>query len=164
MFASKVIISEETKKQNQLSKRQQGKLRYERMVELDRTGKLSEASTRNEVAVMLGFPSNSKTGISWVNNQVNRGYLAETLVGYEGGKMRKEFHTTNKQPDYDFKRLKEATKRARAERKAKQIEIEKKIEEDKQSATLTITKGDMTISTTLDGRDIVNVIINILTK
>ena len=91
MFASKVIISEETRAKNQISKRQQGKLRYQKLVEYEKSGELSYASTRNELAQMLGFPENNKTGISWVNNMVNRGYISETLHGYENGKMRKEY-------------------------------------------------------------------------
>lgn len=114
MFASKVIISEETRQKNQLNKRQQGKLRYEKLQELEQSGELSMASTRNELATMLGYPKGNKTGISWVNNMVNRGYIKETIMGTNRGKVMKEFHLTSKVPDYDFSQ-------ARAKGKAKAV-------------------------------------------
>ena len=102
MLASNVIISEETRKKNQLNKRQQGRLRYKRLQELEQSGELSNASTRNELAELLGYPKGNKTGISWVNNMVNRGYIKEYIAGTEKGKVMKEFHLTSKIPDYDF--------------------------------------------------------------
>lgn len=102
MFASRVIISDETKAKNQLNKRQQGRLRYKKLQELERSGELSRASTRNELAEMLGYPKGNKTGISWVNNMVNRGYISESLTGRDGRTVQKEFHLTSKTPDYDF--------------------------------------------------------------
>lgn len=102
MFASKIIISEETRKKNQLNRRQQGELRYKRLQELEQSGALSNASTRNELAQMLGFEDGEQRGISWVNNMVNRGYIKEYIMGAEKGKVMKEFHLTSKVPDYDF--------------------------------------------------------------
>lgn len=162
MFASKVIISEETRAKNQLSKRQQGKLRYQKLVEYEKSGELSYASTRNELAQMLGFPENNKTGISWVNNMVNRGYISETLHGYENGKMRKEFHLTNKVPDYDFERIKQNNKEYKALKKAQEIVVAEEVEKRKAENNLVITKGDLTITTTLASNDIVHIIMGII--
>ena len=162
MWASKVSISDETMKKNQLNKRQEGKLRYEKLKELDRSGEISFASTRNELAQMLGFREGEKRGISWVNNLVNRGYLSESLVGTKGGKVQKEFHLTSKEPDYDFAKARATNKRLKAEAEAKKIAIEKKLEQEEQENNLTIKKGDMTITTRMDGRDIINLLINIL--
>lgn len=108
MFASRITISDETREKNQLNKRQQGRLRYKRLQEMEQSGELSMATTRGELAEMLGYPKGNKTGVSWVNNMVNRGYISETLVGLEGGKMRKEFHLTSKVPDYDFSQARAA--------------------------------------------------------
>lgn len=123
MLASNVIISEETRKKNQLNKRQQGRLRYQRLQELEQSGALSNASTRNELAEMLGYPKGSKTGISWVNNMVHRGYIKEYIAGAEKGKVMKEFHLTSKTPDYDFRQAKAKNKAIR-EKKVKEINIE----------------------------------------
>lgn len=120
MLASNVIISEETRKKNQLNKRQQGKLRYQRLQELEQSGALSNASTRNELAQMLGFGSGEKRGISWVNNMVNRGYIKEYIAGTEKGKVMKEFHLTSKAPDYDFSQAK-AKNKAIKENKVEEI-------------------------------------------
>ena len=162
MFASRITVSEETLKQNQLSKRERGKLRYQRLVELDKSGEISRATTRNELAVMLGYPDKDKTGISWVNNLVNRGYLTERLVGRDGTHLQKEFHITSKRPDYDFKQLKASNKKMRAEKKAKEIMVAEEIERREKEASLTITKGDITITATLEAGDIVRVITNII--
>lgn len=123
MFASKVVISDETLKANQLSKRQQGKLRYQKLQELEQSGKLSFASTRNELAVMLGYPDHDATGTSWVNNMVNRGYIRETILGTDRGKIMKEFHLTSKTPDYDFSQARARNKKIR-ENKPVETKIE----------------------------------------
>lgn len=120
MLASNVIISEETRKKNQLNRRQQGKLRYKRLQELEQSGELSHASTRNELAELLGYPKGSKTGISWVNNMVNRGYIKEYIAGTEKGKVMKEFHLTSKIPDYDFSQAR-AKNKAIKENKVEEI-------------------------------------------
>ena len=161
MLASNVIISEETKKRNQLSKRQQGKLRYEKLAELDRTGQLQFATTRNELAQMLGYRDNDSKGISWVNNMVNRGYIVESLVGRDGRTVRKEFHLTQKKPDYGFENVKKAHLKMKAEEKAKEIILKEKLEEVEKLSNLTITKGDLSISTTLGQDNIVRVITSI---
>lgn len=100
MFASRITISEETKKQNQLSKRQQGKLRYERLAE-------------------------------------------------------------PKKPDYGFENVKKAHLKMKAEEKAKEIILKEKLEEVEKLSNLTITKGDLSISTTLGQDNIVRVITSI---
>lgn len=164
MIASQVVVSKETRAKNQLSKRQLGKLRYERLVELDKSGELSRAKTRNEVAQMLGYEKGNKTGISWVNNLVARGYMREIPTGSVGGSMEKEFHLTSKKPDYDFKNMKAVNQKLRAERKAKAVAIAQEIEQREKESNLVITKGDLNISTTLGADDIVRVITSVLSK
>lgn len=162
MLASNVIISEETRKKNQLSKREQGRLRYEKLKEYEKSGELSFATTRNELAQMVGYPDGDKTGGSWVNNMVNRGYISESLVGYQDGKMRKEFHLTNKTPDYNFKAVKNAHQKMKAEQKTKEIAVAKELEKRERESNITIKKGDITITATLDANDIVRIITNII--
>ena len=123
MLASNVIISEETRKKNQLNKREQGRLRFQRLQELEQSGVLSNASTRSELAELVGYPKGSNTGVSWVNNMIHRGYVKETIMGINKGKATKEFHLTSKIPDYDYRQLKTANK---AIRKSKVEEISKK--------------------------------------
>lgn len=162
MLASNVIISEETRKKNQLSKREQGRLRYEKLKECEKSGELSFATTRNELAQMVGYPDGDKTGVSWVNNMVNRGYISESLVGYQDGKMRKEFHLTNKTPDYNSKAVKNAHQNMKAEQKTKEIAVAKELEKRERESNITIKKGDITITATLDANDIVRIITNII--
>lgn len=111
MFATKVTISKETMERNQLNKRQQGQLRYKRLQELEQSGELSNASTRNELAQLVGYKKGDKTGISWVNNMVHRGYISESLTGRRGATVLKEFHLTSKVPDYDFSQARSTRKK-----------------------------------------------------
>ena len=123
MLASNVIISEETRKKNQLNKREQGRLRFQRLQELEQSGELSNASTRGELAELAGYPRESNTGVSWVNNMIRRGYIKETIMGTDKGKVLKEFHLTSKIPDYDYRKLRAKNKAIR-ENKVKEIDIE----------------------------------------
>ena len=95
-------------------------MRYQRLQELEQSGALSNASTRNELAQMLGFGDGEKRGISWVNNMVNRGYIKEYTAGAEKGKVMKEFHLTSKTPDYDFAQARAKNKAIR-ENKVEEI-------------------------------------------
>ena len=95
-------------------------IRYKRLQELEQSGALSNASTRNELAQMLGFGDGEKRGISWVNNMVNRGYVKEYITGAEKGKVMKEFHLTSKIPDYDFTQARAKNKAIR-ENKVEEI-------------------------------------------
>ena len=158
MLASNVIISEETRKKNQLDKRQQGKLRYQRLRELEQSGALSTASTRSELAVMLGYPKGDKTGISWVNNMVNRGYIKEYITGAERGKAMKEFHLTSKTPDYDFSQAK-AKHKAMRENKVEEINRVELEQEPNRPTRVVVEYCGMTITIDNAGAEYVSEII-----
>lgn len=156
MFANRLTISEETRKKNQLNKRQQGRLRYQRLQELEQSGALSTASTRNELAEMLGYPRGSKTGISWVNNMVHRGYIKEYITGAEKGKVMKEFHLTSKTPDYDFAQAKAKHK---AVRENKVAEIDRAEQKPNKPTRVVVEYCGMTITIDNAGAEYVSEII-----
>lgn len=158
MFASRITISDETKEKNQLNKRQQGRLRYKRLQEMEQSGELSMATTRGELAEMLGYPKGNKTGISWVNNMVNRGYVSETLVGLERGKMRKEFHLTSKVPDYDFSQARAAHKKVKT-MKLPAPALELREEQPKRNSRVVVEYCGMTITMENVGADYASEII-----
>lgn len=172
MIASSVKISEETIKQHRLSqerigklnRRQLGKLRFQKLKDLEEKGELASASTRNELATLVGFQKGDKTGVSWVNNMIARGYVAEHLVGFENGKMRKEFHLTNKEPDYDFTRRVKAMRAGleRYNRVQQTAPVVNPQPIQKQEHNIQIEKGDLKITATLNGEDIVKVISAVL--
>lgn len=75
MLGSKVVVSEKTRVYKDLSPRERGKIRWERLKEAD----LSTATTRKDIAVLGGHDRDDVKGSSWVNNLVNRGCLAEII-------------------------------------------------------------------------------------
>lgn len=107
MLASKVVISEETLNKTKINASQAGKLRYQKLVELDSNGEISKATNRKELALLSGYPEESadKRGAQWIGTLIRKGYLTETFSGFgnDGQEMR-EFHLTSLKPDYDFSR------------------------------------------------------------
>lgn len=108
MEASRAIFSQETrdKIKKGLSNREKGRIRFEKLKELDETGVLAEANTRPDVATLIGYTKEQwKQGYSWVTNMIARGYLSETIVGFSpSGRGEYEYHMTGLEPDYDYKR------------------------------------------------------------
>lgn len=110
MLASKVTVSDETLKKNRLTSRQRGQLRFKRLQELDKSGELSKATTRGQVAILVGYGPKEKMGVSWVNNMIHRGYLAENLINVDGKTIQREFHTTSKTPSYGTRKRRKQIK------------------------------------------------------
>lgn len=170
MFANRLIISEDTLKKNNLAPRERGRLRYQRLIELENSGKISLLTTRKELAQAVGYSPDNATGVSWVNTMINRGYLSETLRGFENGEFRKEFHTTGKVPDYDN----EAAKKPRKRKNKTNLlpkdyeELENSLPKFKEYAKntdnrkLIIQKGDITITVELSADDIIKMINSII--
>ena len=107
MEISRLIFTKETKEKmnKELTKREKGKLRYNRLEELAGNGKLALAKNRTEVAHLVGMPDDgpTKTGYKWVSGLVRNGYIKETIVGIgRNGKMEFEYSLTSKKPNYDF--------------------------------------------------------------
>lgn len=150
MFASKVVISEETMKKNKLNHHQEGRLHYKKLQEIDRTGEISKATTRMELARMVGFGEKERRGATWVGNMVRRGYIKEYLTGTKRGRPQFEFHLTSIEPDYDKKRA--VQKRKENERKKKEGEqavqpVQQPVQ--RENTHVVVEVGNMTI--TIDG-------------
>ena len=100
MYASKLTISPETQAlaSKPLTKKDQGRLRYEKFKRLEENGYLTKIKNKHQLLELLGVKDKDyKTGIAWLNYQFKHGYITETLNRYGGGF---EYHSTSKHPDY----------------------------------------------------------------
>lgn len=114
MEISRLIFTKETKEKmnKELTRRERGKLRYNKLKELADNGKLSLAKNRTEVANLVGMPNDgaTKTGYKWVSGLIRNGYIKETIIGIgRNGKMEFEYSLTSKKPNYDFPGQKDKT-------------------------------------------------------
>lgn len=94
MEVSRLIFTKETKDKmnNSLSKREKGRLRWAKLIELDNDGRLAVAKNRYEVANMVGV-INKQVGYSWVSNLIRRKKITETLTGVnQYGQAEYEYH------------------------------------------------------------------------
>lgn len=71
-------------KGKKLTPREIGKLRWQKIVEAEKRGELQFCGTRKDVAVLAGYDKESKAGVMWVRNMINRGHLTETLAEAKG--------------------------------------------------------------------------------
>lgn len=156
MFVSKLTVSEELAQSN-LNHKQRGKLRWERLKELDKSGELQFIKTRKDLAVACGYQEGEAKGLSWVGNLYQRGYLSGVGVGFENGKEIKEFHLTGKEPDFDNKGVRKAHKNKKKELPVEPVVLADAVEKAFEPATILIKKGQMTITITgVDVADVVN--------
>ena len=107
MEISRLTFTKETKEkmEKELNGFQKGKLRWEKLKEADREGRLSLAKNRYELSNLAGFASNeAKRGYQWIAARISKGQIKETIhqLG-TNGKMEYEYHL-GEEPDYDHKK------------------------------------------------------------
>lgn len=165
MNVSRLTFTKETKeKMNKpISHFEKGRLRWERLEELERTGKLNSARNRKDISSMLGLGDGYGAGYSWVSNMINRKHLSETLVGFNRSNQPEyEYHITN-QPDYNFGgNTSKATKTRKKTSPVTKINIKSQsTEPEKNTARVVIRYKELTIE--LEEFD-VKIIENIIEK
>lgn len=91
-----VIFSKDflKKTKTNITHKQKGNLRIEKIAEAERSGQLSLAKNRIEVAEIVGIPKNQPAvANAWVYRQIKIGKLTETLVKFdEHNKPEYEYH------------------------------------------------------------------------
>lgn len=111
MEISRLIFSRETKeKMNKgLDALELGKLRFNKLKELEENGRLGQARNRYELARLLGFTEQQKKkGYQWVSNNVRRQHIIERVTGInKKGKMEFEY-SVGTEPDFDRKHANKA--------------------------------------------------------
>ena len=112
MEVSRLTFRKETKKKMEqgLSKREIGKLRFERLKAAEVDGKLSKAKNRADLLKIAGFTDAQRgVGYSWISNLVRRGHLQEIIANYtRNGKAEYEYHLLSEPCFVGFKRNKKA--------------------------------------------------------
>jgi len=102
MEVSKITFTKETKEKMKkgLNPFQKGKLRWEKLKELDNSGRLSFIHDRGELIEAMGFEPKSSTGYAWACNLIKRKHLTETLTGFNNqGRPEYEYHL-GAEPNY----------------------------------------------------------------
>ena len=138
MEISRLIFSKETRKKmnEELSRAQRGKLRWNRIKDADDNGILSHAKNRYEVANIAGYSSAERSkGYQWVSNLVRRGHLQEIMHGLNNGKFEYEYHVAG-EPDFSLKNARKAAKQKLEKRS--RIKTNKKTKHNNKSANKNI--------------------------
>lgn len=103
MEISRLTFTKETKEKMEtgLNGLQRGKLRWQKLKEAERDGKLDKAKNRYEVSNLAGFTDGErKRGYQWVAAKVSKGQIKEIIHDLgEHGKVEYEYHLV-KDPDY----------------------------------------------------------------
>lgn len=105
MEVSRLTFRKETKEamKKELTPAEKGELRWKRLKELEKDGRLSLIKTRKELAVAAGYDEYEiHKGVSWVFRLINNGHITETLLGFNDKSKTPEYeyHLTNKEPNY----------------------------------------------------------------
>lgn len=172
MEVSRLTFRKETKDKmkKEITVREKGRILFDRLRELDEDGTLSKASSRADVARLVGYSEErSKAGYAWVSNLIRRGHLEETIREWTpSGKMVAEYHVADSSPDYGYEEVnrRKALKEKVAE-EWKKWQDKEASEQTKQQieapiierATISkpikieITRGDMTIKVEMDSHE-----------
>mgnify|MGYP003304214189 CR=1 FL=1 len=82
---ARVVFSKKTQEKinKGLTRKERGELRWKKLEEASKDGRLSLCKTRRDVAALGGY-TDGVAGTSWVHRLVSRGYLQEVHVGERG--------------------------------------------------------------------------------
>lgn len=148
MEVSRLTFTKDTKNKmtKGLNRRQQGKLRFERLKEAEANGLLQKAKTRSEVAQLAGFTREQyKTGHSWVSNMLVRKHLIERISGMGmNGRAEYEYHLGS-EPDYSNHNAAKARAKINKQPKVVVDNVETKPKVIASVAKLEIVRGDLSI-------------------
>lgn len=168
MEVSRITFRDETKAKMRkgLTTADIGRLRYEKLKDLEKSGQLSMIKTRKELSMAVGYREEDflTKGSSWVNRMIKRNYISETLLGFNDYTKAPEYeyHLTGIVPNFTGGRVKRkpmsTTRRTRWQDKVADGYIPEapkpQVYDEKQIASETtivlpikieITRGDMAI-------------------
>lgn len=141
-----------TKRPPNLKKR--GREMFARLLEVAESGKIAQAKTRTELANL------TDTSRSWVSGLIERDYLREVLVDYNGSTPIYKYSLTGKKPNYDNVKL------SRNAVVPEGVETHTRMDEIKndQAIKLEISRKDITIKLELSGYGQVEELIKAIVK
>jgi len=106
---------------------QVGRIRFERLKELERTGELAKCRNRWDICKKIGFERTEvrhNPGYNWVSNQIRKGFLSEELIKYNkqnSGIYR--YRLTGIEPSYSGnKHVEDKTAKKKAEELTNELE------------------------------------------
>ena len=93
MYASTLTLTDDFKKKTskKMSTIRKGELRWEKLEQADRDGRLQQCSRRAEVGNLVGI-NDFKRAYTWTAIMVGKGAITETIRGFENGKAVYEYH------------------------------------------------------------------------
>lgn len=102
---ARVILTKETKEKMEkgISHFRKGELRWQKLQELESTGKLSKARNRQDITSMMGLGTGYGAPYTWLSNMISRGSIKEILLGFDKNQRPEyEYHLTNdNRPNYE---------------------------------------------------------------
>lgn len=130
--------------------RKNGKIKFNKLKELDKSGELLKATCRADVATLVGYSvKDSKAGYSWVSNMISRGHLNEKMLGITpSGKTLYEYKLTGTQPLYGYEE-----NRNRKSKKVKNQKIwkdENNLTDKQNTIKIKVIKNDIVVELTLE--------------
>lgn len=161
MFASTVKLSKDTLALNELTPKQKGKIRYERLVEASKNGVLSKATNRYEVANLVGYGEYDQAkGYSWVSNLIDRQCIIEQIDHFDEKtrKVKYLYYLGPKQPNYEPPRGKRKQIEKPENITEQPIETPKVIEQNTSTQEISITVNKLNIKFNLPEDKIINLI------
>lgn len=105
MEISRLTFTKETKDKMEkgISQFRKGELRWQKLQELENTGKLSKARNRQDITNMMGLGTGYGAPYTWLSHMISRGSIKEILLGFDkNDRPEYEYHLTNKnKPNYE---------------------------------------------------------------
>ena len=105
MEVSRLTFTKETKDKMEkgINQFRKGELRWQKLQELEDTGKLSKARNRQDITSMMGLGTGYGAPYTWLSNMINRGSIKEILLGFDKNERPEyEYHLTNEnRPNYE---------------------------------------------------------------
>lgn len=105
MEISKLTFTKETKEKMEkgITHFKKGELRWQKLQELEDTGKLSKARSRQDITSMMGLGTGYGAPYTWLSHMISRGSVKEILLGFDkNSRPEYEYHLTNEnRPNYE---------------------------------------------------------------
>ena len=172
MEVSRLTFTKETKEKMEkgISHFKKGELRWQKLQELEDTGKLSKARNRQDITSMMGLGTGYGAAYTWVSNMINRGSISEVLLGFDKNNSPEyEYHLTNEnRPNYERFGKSNRPKPSRASVSKQPVIVEKNTMEPTDTVVTTkatIRYGDLVIELEgIDSRIIENIVSKLANK
>lgn len=165
---ARVILTKETtdKMKKGISQFRKGELRWQKLQELEDTGKLNKARNRQDIIGMMGLGTGYGAPYTWLSNMISRGSIKEILLGFDKSQRPEyEYHLTDdNRPNYERIGKANKPKPTSTPTASKPVTVERNTTVTTNTATkmkATIRYGDLAIE--LDSIDS-SVIENIISK